>query len=158
MALKITLIPSALSGAARFIANLLKSQGSTKIKRKNSSGAEGEKRAADFLKRIGFKILQKNYSCYSGEIDIIAKDAGTIVFVEVKTRSEGGNELPEAALTGKKRHRICKAAQHFMRKYKLEEPLFRFDLIAVEFNREGEWKINHLKNVIDYRKGLARRY
>jgi len=129
-----------------------------KKKRENNTGSEGEKRAADFLKKQGYKILLRNYNCRAGEIDIIAKEGGTFVFVEVKTRREGGKELPESALTQKKRHRLCKAAQHFMRKYKLENPLFRFDLIGIEFNNDDEWKIHHWENVVDYQKGLVRRY
>jgi len=158
MAPNITLIPSVLSVAARYIGKLLKLPVSTRTKRKNNTGEEGELRAADFLKEKGYKILQRNYNCRTGEVDIIAKEGKTIVFVEVKTRREGGKELPEAALTQKKRHRLCKAAQHFMRKYKMEYPLFRFDLIGVDFNEENEWKIHHWKNIINYEKGLVRRY
>jgi len=110
------------------------------------------------LKHKKYKILQTNYYCKTGEIDIVAKDKKTFVFVEVKTRKEGGKELPETALTPKKRHRLCKAAQHFMRKYKLNEPLFRFDLIGIEYNEDNEWEIIHWENIIDYQKGLVRRY
>ena len=142
----------------RFIAKRLKLPVLAKKKRKDNTGSKGEKRAADFLKKQGYKLLLRNYNCRTGEIDIIAKEGGTFVFVEVKTRREGGKELPEAALTQKKRHRLCKAAQHFMRKYKLKDPLFRFDLIGIEFNNDDEWKINHWENVVDYQKGLVRRY
>ncbi len=130
----------------------------TRTKRKNNTGDEGEFRAADFLRKQGYKILQRNYNCRTGEVDIIAKESGTIIFVEVKTRREGGKELPEAALTQKKRHRLCKAAQHFMRKYKMKDPLFRFDLIGLEYNENNEWEIHHWENIIDYQKGLVRRY
>ena len=142
----------------KFIAKLLKLQVSAKKKIGNEAGRQGENIAANFLKNHGFKIIQRNYRCSTGEIDIIAKDGKTFVFVEVKTRSENSDELPEAALTQKKRHRLCKAAQHFMNKYKLEEPLYRFDLVGIEFNHKNEWKINHWENVVDYKKGLVRRY
>jgi len=133
-------------------------QVSAKKKIGNEAGRQGENIGANFLKNHGFKIIQRNYRCSTGEIDIIAKDGKTFVFVEVKTRSENSDELPEAALTQKKRHRLCKAAQHFMREYKLKDPLFRFDLIGIEFNNDDEWKINHWENVVDYQKGLVRRY
>ena len=158
MVQKITSKLSAKTAVAKFIAKLLEFTASTRTKRKNNTGNEGEDRAVIFLKQKKYKILQTNYNCRTGEIDIVAKDKKTFVFVEVKTRREGGKELPEAALTPKKRHRLCKAAQHFMRNYNLKNPLFRFDLIGLEYNENNEWKILHWENIINYQNGLVRKY
>jgi putative endonuclease len=121
-------------------------------------GAEGERRAAAFLRAQGLRILQRNYRCRTGELDVIAEEGATLVFVEVKTRRAGGDELPEAALTAGKKHRVCKAAQHFMRSYKLHDRLFRFDLVGLEYDDAGAWQCRHWRNVINYRRGLARRH
>jgi putative endonuclease len=122
------------------------------------AGTAGEAHAAAFLRAQGLRILQRNYRCRTGEVDIIAEDDATLVFVEVKTRRAGGDELPEAALTARKRHRLCKAAQQFMRGYKAHDRLFRFDLVGVEFDDAGAWQCRHWRNIINYRRGLARRH
>jgi putative endonuclease len=104
------------------------------------------------------RIMQRNYRCRGGEIDIVARDGETLVFVEVKTRTLGGPELPEAALTARKRHRLARAASAFMREYKVRDVVFRFDLVGCEVDDSDEWVIHHWKNVIDYRKALVRRH
>jgi len=127
-------------------------------KEKLSSGEEGERRAEKFLKKKGFRILQKNYFCKTGELDLVAEDRDSLVFVEVKTRKKSGKELPEAAITTKKKHRVCSAARHFMKKYKLTEKIFRFDVVGLEFDDENNWEIYHWKNAINYNRSLARKF
>jgi len=126
--------------------------------KKLSTGEEGERRAEKFLKKKGFRILQKNYLCKTGELDIVAKEGETLVFVEVKTRKKHGKELPEAAMTAKKKHRVCCAAKHFMKSYRLTNKLFRFDVIGLEFDDENNWEIFHWQNAINYKQALARKY
>ena len=121
-------------------------------------GGEGEQRAADHLRRAGFRLLQRNYRCRGGEIDIVARDGATIVFVEVKTRSRDGGELPEASLTARKRHRLAVAARAFMQEFKARDVIYRFDLVGCEVDDDGQWTIHHWRNIIDYRKALVRRY
>ena len=117
--------------------------------KKLSTGEEGERRAEKFLKKKGFRILQKNYLCKTGELDIVAKEGETLVFVEVKTRKKHGKELPEAAMTAKKKHRVS---------YRLTNKLFRFDVIGLEFDDENNWEIFHWQNAINYKQALARKY
>ena len=126
--------------------------------KKMVSGEEGERRAEKFLKKKGFRILQRNYFCKTGELDLVAKDGVSLVFVEVKTRKKFGKELPEAAITTKKKHRVCCAARHFMKKYRLTERIFRFDVVGLEFDDENNWEINHWQNVINYNRALARKF
>jgi len=125
---------------------------------KMDSGEEGERRAEKFLKKKGFRILQKNYFCKTGELDLVAEDGESLVFVEVKTRKKFGKELPEAAMTTKKKHRVCSAAKHFMKKYRLTEKIFRFDVVGLEYDDENNWEINHWQNVINYNRALARKF
>ena len=121
-------------------------------------GEEGERRAASFLKKRGYRIVRRNYRCRAGELDIVAEEGGTLVFVEVKTRKAGGRELPEAAVTARKRHRVCMAAQHFMRTYSQSERVFRFDVVGLEYDDDDNWDIRHWQSVIDYDRALARRH
>ncbi len=125
---------------------------------KISSGEEGERRAENFLKKKGFRILQRNYFCKTGELDLVAEDGNSLVFVEVKTRKKFGKELPEAAMTIKKKHRVCSAARHFMKKYRITNKIFRFDIVGLEFDDENNWEINHWQNAINYNRALARRF
>ena len=127
-------------------------------RKKMSSGEEGERRAENFLKKKGFRILQRNYFCKTGELDLVAEDGNSLVFVEVKTRKKFGKELPEAAMTTKKKHRVCSAARHFMKNYKLTERIFRFDVVGLEFDDENNWEINYWQNAIDYNRALARKF
>lgn len=120
------------------------------------SGVRGEEYAARYLGRNGYYILQRNYRCKGGEIDIIAKDKDTLVFIEVKTRRKGSHEMPEAALTRQKKRRLSVAATHFMRSYHLTEPLFRFDLVGVEYDNNENYTVVVWKNCITY--SHARRY
>ncbi|PIQ97014.1 MAG: YraN family protein, partial [Nitrospinae bacterium CG11_big_fil_rev_8_21_14_0_20_56_8] len=70
-------------------------------------GQEGERKAADFLRSKGYRILQRNFRCAAGEIDIIAEDRKTVVFVEVKTRSGEGVGHPSLAVTPAKQKKIA---------------------------------------------------
>lgn len=121
-------------------------------------GARGERIAAEYLRRQGMRLVCRNYRCPVGEVDLVAEDGDTLVFVEVKTRAADSGELPEAALTARKRHRLCRAAQHFMRRYRVGEKVFRFDLVGVEMRGDGRYEVRHWPNVINYQRGLARRY
>lgn len=102
--------------------------------------------------------MQRNYRCPAGEIDLVAEDGDTLVFVEVKTRAADSDELPEAALTPRKRHRLSRAALHFMRTYRTRERLFRFDLVAVDLYPDGSHEIHYLQNIINYRRALMRKH
>lgn len=102
-------------------------------------GRAGEIKAADFLKKKGYKILETNYKTHIGEIDIIAKDGEYTVFCEVKTRTDDEFGSPSEAVTAKKREKYRKVAtEYLMRKSDLDVPC-RFDVIEIE-----NGKINHI--------------
>lgn len=94
-------------------------------------GAAGEQAAADFLIKHGYRILQRNYSCKSGEIDIVAEDADFLVFIEVKTRKTGSYGPGQEAVTPKKQLQISKAAQHYLAENNLFDRDARFDVVSV---------------------------
>ena len=102
-------------------------------------GKIGEKKAGEFLKKKGYKILETNYKTHVGEIDIIAQDGEYTVFVEVKTRSSNEYGAPSEAVNGKKREKYKKVASEYLIKTKNTESAARFDVIEIE---NGE--INHI--------------
>ncbi len=100
-------------------------------KSKRTIGAEGEVLAAKFLKKNGYKILQRNYRCKSGEIDIICYDHGIVVFVEVKTRYSDTYGPPELSVTGAKKKQIIKVALQYIAEKKIKEIGLRFDVVSI---------------------------
>ena len=105
-------------------------------------GRVGEKKAAKYLKRKGYKILETNFSIGIGEIDIIAQDKKTLVFIEVKTRSTDAFGRPSDAVDKLKRAKYVKVAQAYLIKnYGKTDVLSRFDVIEIE-----NGQINHVEN------------
>ncbi|HJW86826.1 MAG TPA: YraN family protein [Candidatus Brocadiaceae bacterium] len=98
---------------------------------KKAIGAEGERIAVRFLKKKGYKILQRNYRSKGGEIDIICYDHGCIVFVEVKTRFSNAYGAPELAVNEAKRRQIIKTASHYTAQKKIEGVDLRFDVVSI---------------------------
>jgi putative endonuclease len=98
---------------------------------KKTLGKEGEDRAAQFLARKGYTILERNYSTRSGEIDLVALHNGQVVFVEVKTRTSDAYGAPELAVNPRKQLRMIKAALGYIKYKKLHQMPCRFDVVAI---------------------------
>jgi putative endonuclease len=120
----------------------------------NDLGKAGEDAASNFLKKMGYKIIAKNYQNTLGrrlgEIDIIAKDREEIVFVEVKTRELGkyGDTLPEENITHSKLHKLNKIASCYIRNYSLWNSPYRFDAISVWLDMNNKKaKIKHIRSM-----------
>ncbi len=110
-------------------------------------GRWGEKRCEKFLKRKGLKKLTQNFSCKTGEIDLIMADTdGTIVFVEVKSRADETFAAAEDAITSIKKTRMSRAARYFLAVNNIVDRPFRFDVVTIILNRRGREKITHYKN------------
>ena len=125
------------------------------LKSRKETGAKGEKLAARFLKRKGYKIVQRNYKCKLGEIDIIAKQDKTLVFVEVKTRQTAEFGPPQYVITAAKKRQISRVALSYIKYGNLMEQSCRFDVIAVTFPRESRRpRIEHIENAFE----SSRRY
>ena len=106
-------------------------------------GKEGEKVAADFLKKKGYRILEMNFRTKTGEIDIVAEHKKTIAFVEVKTRSGVSLGRPETSVNEVKQRKLFRVAELFLAKHKIRERPSRFDIVAISGNpKEPEkWDI-----------------
>ena len=117
------------------------------------TGQAGEELAAAFLTEKGMKVVVRNFRCTSGEIDLICEDRGTLVFVEVKTRSRSVRGEPGEAVGRSKKTRMVKAAALFLSRNRAWSRPCRFDLVSVLF-LDGETAVEHWEDIIDVRDGL----
>lgn len=95
-------------------------------------GQQGETEAVEYLKKKGYRIIKRNFRLGKGEIDIIARDGRTLVFVEVKTKAREGFGEPEDRVTIKKQHQIGKVALGYLQKEVKKEVDCRFDVVTVD--------------------------
>ena len=94
-------------------------------------GRRGEDAAARFLDRRGYEIVERNWTCAAGEADIIARDGDSVVFVEVKTRSNTEKGLPSEAVDAGKRSRYERIAALFLVDYDVVDVPVRFDVVSI---------------------------
>ena len=115
---------------------------------RRSTGLKGEEAAARFLTRSGYEILDKNVRTRAGEIDLVAREGKTLVFVEVKTRRDVvEGDPPQAGVNTRKQNRLGKLASGYLKLKRIRQTPCRFDVVAVIFNDEGAVKaIRHIPN------------
>lgn len=109
-------------------------------------GNRGERIAASFLRKQGCQIIEKNYHSLLGEIDIVAKEGESIVFVEVKTRRSTDFGLPEEALSYDKRRRLSKLALNYLAHRRIEDTNCRFDVVSILMDNNKVKHIELIKN------------
>lgn len=112
-------------------------------KRAKSVGRNGEEKAAAFLQNQGMSILARNYHADNGEVDIVAQEGNTIVFVEVKSTASSAFGDPLAWVDDDKTERIANAADVYIQEHNLDNMDCRFDIVTVDFKND---KIEHIKN------------
>ena len=113
---------------------------------KRAVGSEKEAGAANFLVSKGVRILESNYRCRAGEVDLIGIDDGCLVFFEVKWRKNGYSGDPSEAVDYRKQQKICSVCDNYRMFHKaLYKLQVRFDVLAME-EREIKW----IKNAFDY--------
>lgn len=108
-------------------------------------GSAGENAAVVFLKKKKYRILATNFSCYFGEVDIVARIKNTYVFVEVKTRSSKAFGSPSEAVNLKKQQHIIATAEYFLDTNRLFDVDYRFDIIEV-VGQKNDFEINHIED------------
>ena len=113
-------------------------------------GDSSERVAALYLETHGCTILARNFRTCAGEIDLIARDAEALVFVEVKARRGTAYGAPEEAITPRKQIRLVELAEEFMaRQPEFAGHPWRIDLVAIQLDRAGKVvRINHIKNAV----------
>ena len=114
---------------------------------RRTTGIKGEEEAARFLTRSGYAILDRNVRTRAGEIDLVAKEGKTLVFVEVKTRRDLVGDPPQAGVHTRKQNRLAKLAHGYLKLKRIRQTPCRFDVVAVIINDEGGVKaIRHIPN------------
>jgi putative endonuclease len=117
-------------------------------------GSRGEKLAARHLRRLGYRILARRYDCPVGEIDLIVSDRATIVFVEVKTRTESESAAdPTYGFRSPQQQRITRAAQYFLRQMMIKTRPCRFDIVTVTLHENGKPTVEHFKDAFQLTRG-----
>ena len=122
------------------------------MQEKNSNGSLGElgeSIATTFLRGAGFSIVERNFRCVCGELDIVARDGRSIVFVEVKCRKNKAYGPPQLSVTPFKQRQISKAALVWLSKRRLYDAEARFDVVAIVLHEHDLPEIEHIRNAFD---------
>lgn len=106
--------------------------------KKPELGRAGEKLAACVLKKSGYRIIDTNYRCRYGEIDIIALNKDCLVFIEVRSKSSGAFGSPEESVSAAKRQRLTSSALNYLTSHDNLPADWRIDFVAVQFDKEGK--------------------
>lgn len=117
--------------------------------KKMTIGKFGEGLACRYLENNNYNILDRNFSCMQGEIDIIAYDIQNkeLVFLEVKTRTNFNYGIPSEAVNKLKQKHMLNSAKYYLYSRRLENYFVRIDVIEIVINK-GKYKLNHLKGVL----------
>lgn len=100
-------------------------------------GSLGERLAATRLQERGYRVIERNFRCRAGEIDLVAAEGADLVFVEVKTRRGSAYGLPEEAVNARKARKLQEVACTYLELHDLPDCSWRIDVVAVQFSRTG---------------------
>lgn len=114
-----------------------------------SLGCQGETMAASYLSAHGYTVLQRNYSCPMGELDIVARQGDVVAFVEVKTRRSLRYGRPCEAVNFRKKQHIIQSAKWYINQHRLSGLHYRFDIVEVLARPGGSANINHIRNAFE---------
>ena len=118
--------------------------------RYHSLDRRGERAAERFVRRLGYKIVARGDRLGPGELDLVAVEGRTVVFVEVKTRRSHQKGHPAEAVDEEKQRRLVKLALHYARRHDLLECSMRFDVVAVTWSDDSQEPcIEHIKNAFE---------
>lgn len=111
-------------------------------------GKEGEDLALRKLESIGYRCIERNFRCALGELDLVARDGETLVFVEIKTRKGKSLDYAKEAVHARKQRQISKAALAYMKRNGCEEAKARFDVVVIHQKDSGK-HIEVIRNAFD---------
>jgi putative endonuclease len=115
-------------------------------------GKSGEDLAWDHLRRAGYTLIERNARSRLGEIDLVVERQGTVVFVEVRSRTGTRFGTPFESVDSRKQRRLGRLATAYLSRSRLQDRRARFDVIAVEW-QDGAPKLDHLENAFDLTDG-----
>lgn len=113
-------------------------------------GDLGETIAEDFLKKEGYRILERNARSPLGEIDVVAKDGKVLVFVEIKTRRNLSCGYPEEAINANKRKRLSRLASWYLCRFGGTSEPVRFDVLSILLRSDEKPRIRLIRNAFEY--------
>ncbi len=114
---------------------------------RHETGKLGEKLTVKYLKSKGYKVIEKNFECRQGEIDIIAQDKKELVFIEVKTRTNIKYGSPAEAVNNLKQKHLIKAVKYYLYSRHLENEFIRIDVVEI-YIYEHKYRVNHVKQIV----------
>jgi putative endonuclease len=113
-------------------------------------GLRSERAVERYLKRLGYRILARNYTCPQGELDLVAADGNCVVFVEVRSTGTDDSSRPAASVDTAKQSRLTQLALHFLQQHRLLNQAARFDVLTVTWPEgRAEPTITHYKNAFE---------
>ncbi len=117
--------------------------------KRRETGLRGEQLACDFLNKKGYKLVERNFRCPSGEVDIIAQQGNTLVFVEVRTKKGHNFGSPEESITPTKMEHLRNTAAYYRQNHDSFPESWRIDVIAIEMNSRGQVeRIEQIENAV----------
>ena len=125
-----------------------RSDKAAKDMRRIGTGKRGEEIAVAHLRKAGYRIIAQNYRCLYGEVDVVAQDGDTFVFVEVKSRKTGTFGAPQEAVGPEKQKKLSRVSLHYLQQKCLETCKARFDVVAVQISPD-ETRIDLIRNAFD---------
>jgi putative endonuclease len=117
--------------------------------RRGPFGRRGEDLACEALGRAGYRVVERRFRTRMGELDIVARDGDTVVFVEVKARSGGSYGTPLESVTWQKRRRLCGMAAEYLLAHRLEGAPCRFDVVAVTESGGAAPRVEIIRRAFD---------
>lgn len=112
-------------------------------------GQEAELAAADYLESGGMRIVERNFNCRAGEIDLIGHDGDSLAFIEVRARREAALVDGAASVDERKRRKLIRAARFYLHRYGLDNCVCRFDMIAVTITETRGYEFEWITNAFD---------
>jgi putative endonuclease len=112
-------------------------------------GQRGENVAYKTLKKEGYRVLEKNYQCRLGEIDLIARHGNDLVFIEVKSESGRGGILPKTRVDWRKQRKLSRLAQFYLKQKRLQDISARFDVVQVRLQDGDDPLVDIIENAFD---------
>ena len=111
-------------------------------------GQEGERIAETYLRKKGYRVVERNYRCPVGELDLILLDRRVVVFVEVKTRSDDRFGAQLESVGPRKQKKMIKTALFFLTRHRLHNRDARFDVVGISY-QGGEPMVEHIQNAFE---------
>ncbi len=122
----------------------------TNSKPRQPFGRYGEQLVVDYLKNVGYQIVDTNWRCAQGEIDIIAQKENVLVFVEVRSRHEENTEASFESVNKRKQAKLAASANTYLDSHQIEDVTWRIDVIGVAVPRSGKPIIEHIEDALGW--------